>query len=270
MGYKRGAVDAFLERIATDLNAGRVPVQAVTDVKFPEALKGYHRDDVDEFLNRLVASWRGAAGPVSADSLTAVGSEFAAAGRTRPTTGPAATKVATKEAPEPSLRRTLKAVLITVTVLGLVGYGIGSFVSDQLANAALVRNGVVIQARVVAHSHIDSGDSGSYDYLDVLIPSCRCRVQLPTTNLAGHPVGSFIGVRYDPENPGDARPMVDNNDVWLQDAFYLGLYVFLIWIFVAWAVPANRAWRRRRWGISDDAGPGGGSRTAVPTPVAER
>jgi DivIVA domain-containing protein len=252
VGYKRGAVDAFLERIAADLNAGRVPVQAVTDVKFPEALKGYHRDDVDEFLNRLVASWRGAAGPVSADSLTAVGSEIAAAGRTGPTTGPTATKVATKEAPEPSLRRTLKAVLITVTVLGLVGYGIGSFLSDQLANAALVRNGVVIQARVVAHSHIDSGDSGSY------------------TNLAGHPVGSFIGVRYDPENPGDARPMVDNNDVWLQDAFYLGLYVFLIWIFVAWAVPANRAWRRRRESVSGDGGPGGGSRTAAPTPVAER
>ncbi len=133
-----------------------------------------------------------------------------------------------------------------IAVFGLVGYGIGTFVSDQLANAALVRDGVVIQARVVGHSHVDDGDSGSYDYLAVLIPACQCRVQLPTTNLAGHPVGSFIGVRYDPKNPEDARPMVDNNDVWLQDAFYCILYVLVIWWFVKWAIPTNRAWRERR------------------------
>ena len=241
-GYKREAVDKHFGIIATELDAGRLPVNAVTNVTFPEALKGYHRDDVDQFLRQLAESWRSSTDTPSADLLAREWHAF----NSGQLNGSTTTAIPAAVPPQPSLRRTLKAVAIVIVVLGLVGYGIGAFISDQLANAALVRNGVVIQARVVAHSHVDDGDSGSYDYLDVLIPACQCRVQLPTTNLGGHPVGSFIGVRYDPKNPENARPMVDNNDVWLQDAFYLGLYGLMIWLFIKWAVPTNKAWRERR------------------------
>jgi Protein of unknown function (DUF2510) len=127
--------------------------------------------------------------------------------------------------PEPSISRKVLGITCSIALFASIAYGIVAFVSDQRANAALVRNGVIVQAKVVSQDH-ESDDDGAYDYLWVLIPSCQCRVQLPTTNLAGHPVGSKIGVRYDPKNPSDARPMVDNNDVWLLDGFYVALAIF--------------------------------------------
>ncbi len=126
--------------------------------------------------------------------------------------------------PEPSIRRKMVGITCSIALFASIAYGIVAFVSDQRANAALARNGVVIQAKVVSHTH-KTDDNATFDFLWVRIPSCRCQVELPTTNLAGHPVGSRIGVRYDPNNPSDARPMVDNNDVWLMDGFYVALAI---------------------------------------------
>jgi hypothetical protein len=152
-----------------------------------------------------------------------------------------------KSAPSktPTSLRTLSAVVATIVVIALSVYGVGTFVFDQMDDAAFARHGVVIQAKVMDHIHDNEGN-GTFDYLYVLIPACICSVRVPTTNLAGHPIGSSIGIRYDPKNPVDARPLVDNNNGWLEDLSVLSLYLLLAFFYLAWAVPTNRAWRQRR------------------------
>ncbi len=108
-------------------------------------------------------------------------------------------------------------IFYCVALLGLVGWSIATFVSDQVQNAEFARTGVVIHPRVVSRYHDNEGQDGVFDYLYVVIPACKCRVELPTTNLAGHPVGSRVPVRYNPKNPTDARIMVDANNGWLAD-----------------------------------------------------
>lgn len=231
-GYKRGSVDALLDQVAQELDAGRSPVALVSNAKFPEALKGYRREDVDEFLGLLATTWRSSSGVPGADPS-----------RTR-RDGPG------RESPPSKVhsrrQRTLSAVIATVLVFALTGYMVGTFVSDQIGNAAFARNGVLIQAKVMKQSQVDGGDSGTEDYLWVLVPDSPYVVRVPTTNPTGHPVGSLISVRYDPNNPLDVRPMVDSNNGWLEDLGVLVTYLFLMWVYLAWAVPTNRAWRRRR------------------------
>lgn len=132
----------------------------------------------------------------------------------------------------------------------MTGYMVGTFVADQIGNAAFARNGILTQAKVMKQSQVDEGgvdgDVGTEDYLWVWVPGSPYDVRVPTTNPTGHPVGSLISVRYDPKNPLDVRPMVDNNNGWLKDVGVLVTYLFLMYFYLAWAIPTNRAWRKRR------------------------
>ena len=56
-GYRRQAVDEFLEQVGDELNAGRYPTKLVMHARFPTALEGYNRRDVDHFLSDLIKSW---------------------------------------------------------------------------------------------------------------------------------------------------------------------------------------------------------------------
>ena len=132
-------------------------------------------------------------------------------------------------------------------MLALTGYMVGTFVADQIGNAAFARNGIVTQAKVIKQSQVDEGDAGgTEDYLWVWVPGSPYVVRVPTTNPTGHPVGSLISVRYDPKNPLDVRPMVDNNNGWLEDLGVLVVYLTLLYFYLKWAIPTNRAWRKRR------------------------
>ena len=231
-GYKRGSVDALLDQVAEELDAGRSPVALVSNAKFPEALKGYRKEDVDGFLGLLSTTWQSSSGLPRADpSVT----RRDGPGRKSPPS-----KVHSRR------QRTLSAVIATVLVLALTGYMVGTFVADQIGNAAFARKGVVTQAKVMKQSQVDEGDSSTEDYLWVWVPGSSYDVRVPTTNPTGHPVGSLISVRYDPKNPLDVRPMVDNNNGWLEDLGVFVAYLFLMWVYLAWAIPTNQAWRRRR------------------------
>ena len=49
-GYDRDDVDDFLEETTTVIDAGCLPWKVVQGVEFHQAWKGYHRGDIDKFL----------------------------------------------------------------------------------------------------------------------------------------------------------------------------------------------------------------------------
>ena len=49
-GYQVNEVDGFLERLATEIEAGRSVGGLCRQVHFRQALRGYRVDDVDHFL----------------------------------------------------------------------------------------------------------------------------------------------------------------------------------------------------------------------------
>jgi len=49
-GYQVHEVDAFLERLVTEIEAGGPVGELCQQVHFPQALRGYPVDDVDRFL----------------------------------------------------------------------------------------------------------------------------------------------------------------------------------------------------------------------------
>jgi DivIVA domain-containing protein len=52
-GYDTAAVDQLLERVVQVLAAGSHPGDLLSDMVLPTARRGYHRDEVDAFLERL-------------------------------------------------------------------------------------------------------------------------------------------------------------------------------------------------------------------------
>jgi DivIVA domain-containing protein len=52
-GYHPGEVDALLEKVAEELDAGRPVTRLVRGAQFRQKLRGYHPDDVDRFLKTL-------------------------------------------------------------------------------------------------------------------------------------------------------------------------------------------------------------------------
>ena len=220
-GDHRGDVDEFMEILRTTSNWVAVPQpgfplpHSVAQSTVPQATDSYRPTTNYPSFNPGTSSSSGMRGHPSSsptegqegigDLLEGIGSSG-----TRPST---------------TVKGTLDRVffglpalaLYCVALLGLVGWSIATFVSDQVQNAEFARTGVVIHPRVVSRYHDDEGQDGVFDYLYVVIPACKCRVELPTTNLAGHPVGSRVPVRYNPKNPTDARIMVDANNGWLAD-----------------------------------------------------
>lgn len=53
---------------------------------------------------------------------------------------------------------------------------------------------------------------GDTEYLIVQLPECGCRVAVPTSNKARHPLGSVLPVRYEPTRPDRAEALVDAPD----------------------------------------------------------
>lgn len=68
----------------------------------------------------------------------------------------------------------------------------------------LKRRGALIEALVVGHD-----DRSTTSHLWVRYLSCGCPVAVATSNLAAHPVGSLIVVRYDPQHPTRAQALTD-------------------------------------------------------------
>lgn len=56
-GYKKDAVDTYLDKVAADADAGRMSADSLNHAPFPESLKGYHRDEVDDYIRTLGASF---------------------------------------------------------------------------------------------------------------------------------------------------------------------------------------------------------------------
>jgi DivIVA domain-containing protein len=52
-GYNPEDVDAFLDRVANELDQQRSPRPLLDGLSFREKLRGYHPDDVDKFVDRL-------------------------------------------------------------------------------------------------------------------------------------------------------------------------------------------------------------------------
>lgn len=54
-GYHPDDVDALMEKVARELDAGRSPLPLVCNVTFRQKLRGYHPDDVDALFARLMS-----------------------------------------------------------------------------------------------------------------------------------------------------------------------------------------------------------------------
>ncbi len=101
-----------------------------------------------------------------------------------------------------------KRALLVIIMLGLViVVPLVVLVKIGARQDELRRRGVETQAVVVG-----SYARGDIEYLIVQLPECGCRVAVPTSNIARHPVGSLLPVRYDPTRPGRAEALVDPAD----------------------------------------------------------
>ena len=268
-GYDRCEVDDLLEAVAKAVDVGRPPMPLLRGVEFRHRWAGYHRRDVDEFLDILrTATFAATAEPwFPPPSPVKWGADPQAIGPLRsavpshPNGAGVPSGHSSGTDPSRTVRGRIGGVLFGLpalvfygaVLLGLVGWSIATFVSDQIQDARFARTGVVIHPRVVARYHDDEGQDGAYDYLYVVIPACNCKVELPTTNLAGHPVGSRVPVRYDPKHPSDARILVDGNNGWLADLVPASFDVLVLWFFGYMAVGSVLGVRRENRRILQNA-----------------
>lgn len=102
----------------------------------------------------------------------------------------------------------------------------------------LRQRGVITSAEVLGTSH-----SGDTDYLRVHLLDCGCVVLVATSNLAAHPVGSTLPVRYDPLHPGHAQALVDAPNPYEPVLLIVGGVVVALGILIPLLLVARR--RRR-------------------------
>lgn len=101
-----------------------------------------------------------------------------------------------------------KRALLVVIVLGLViVVPLVVLVKIRARQHELQRRGVETQALVVG-----TDARSDTEYLIVQLAECGCRIAVPTSSAARHPVGSLLPVRYDPTRPGRAEALVDAPD----------------------------------------------------------
>ena len=134
-------------------------------------------------------------------------------------------------------RRVRLFVLFPVVALVVLA---GVFIAKtRAAEDSLRRHGVVTTAVVVGTDH-----HGDNDYLRVRLQECACVVEVAATNLAGHPAGTTIPVRYDPDRPGRAEALVDRPNPYEPVFGVAGGVILSVLILVPLLLAARR--RRRR------------------------
>ena len=96
----------------------------------------------------------------------------------------------------------------------------------------LAERGVTTSAVVVGTDY-----HGDTDYLRVHFPACGCAVEVATSNVDGHPVGSSLPVLYDPQRPGRAKALVDRPNPYesvltMSGGLALGVAILvpLVWV----------------------------------------
>ena len=130
--------------------------------------------------------------------------------------------------------------LVVASVAALVVPTIGVFKAKHRQDA-LHERGVQAPAVVVATEH-----SGSTDYLIVNVESCACRLAVATSNVAAHPIGSSLPIRYDPQRPSTAEALVNRANPYETFLVALGSIVFGVLVVVPIVVVSSRhLWRSR-------------------------
>jgi hypothetical protein len=122
--------------------------------------------------------------------------------------------------------------LLAIALLQLV-----LFFKIHAREQVLAERGVTTSATVVGTDY-----HGDTDYLRVRLPECGCVVEVGTADVEGHPVGTSLPVRYDPQRPGRAEALVDRPNPYegvLTMSAGLGLGVAIL-------VPLVWVARRRR------------------------
>lgn len=117
--------------------------------------------------------------------------------------------------------------LLVIALLQLV-----LFFKVHAREQLLTERGVTTTAVVVGTDY-----HGDTDYLRVRLPECRCVVDVATTDVDGHPVGSSLPVLYDPQRPGRAKALVDRPNPYegvltMSAGLVLGVAILvpLVWV----------------------------------------
>ena len=129
------------------------------------------------------------------------------------------------------------AALALFPLLAIVLLQVVIVVKIHNRDRLLAERGVTTTAVVIGTDY-----HGDTDYLRVRLTDCGCVVEVATSNVDGHPVGSTLPVRYDPVQPGRARALVDRpypyeNELGVAGGLALGVLI---------VVPLLWAARRRR------------------------
>jgi DivIVA domain-containing protein len=243
-GYSKESVDAFLLRVAREADTGPISAAVLAHAPFPARVKGYHRDEVDDFVRQLAPR------PALNDSK-GHGRDVAIAARgVGPSSDPVWTAEPTKKVVAYPGWTPLKVALTTIFGLAAV---FAVFAGAATWHSVESRPHVVAQVTSQFHCVTNSDTGVACDERTVFNDGAR-RIRTvvrsidPGRDLSGVPGHQQITVFYDPNDPFhvEASDGVALNGI---ELILGGFAVFVVAVVAC--VQITRAGRKANSGIAD-------------------